>query len=202
MLTHAQATLPTVATDSPDDRRPIVVVRPVPTLFVGAASGRIQRIGVFLPFFPPRSETSPPSLCRDPARPARSTSHSHWLGGACANERRTGARARVLQLRRLPVRLCRLHALTTQHSGAPSYSRQRGFPYRGYRFADTWDSDNRQSRVCSGETHVLDPALLRSVDSAGRGGESISPPTPCFLVYQVSRLWEKSLSTLTTGCTD
>jgi hypothetical protein len=128
MLTHAPATLPPVTPYRPDHRRPGVVVRPVPTLLVGAASGRLQRLGVVLPFFPPRSDTSPPSLSRDPARPSHSPSHRPWLGGAGANERRTGARAPVRQLRGLPVRLGRLHALPTQPSGAPRYSRQRGLP--------------------------------------------------------------------------
>jgi len=202
MLTHAQATLPTVATDSPDDRRPIVVVRPVPTLFVGPAPWRIKRIGVFLPFFPPRSETSPPSLCRDPARPARSTSHSHWLGGACANERRTGARAPVPQLRWLLVRPCRRHALTTRRGEVPNCSLQRGSPYRDYRYAGSWRSDSRQSRAFACGSHVLVLGGRRSVDSAGRLGESISPPTPDFLVHQVTRLWEKSCGSFTINCTD
>src|SRR5262249_46538128 len=125
MGAHAQATLATVATHRPDNGRPIGVVRPVPALLVGAAARWIKRIGMFLPFFPPRSETSHPFPCRDPARSWRSTSYSRWRGGACANARRTDARARVPQLKRLRVRLCRRHALTTRRSAAPNYSRQR-----------------------------------------------------------------------------
>src|SRR5215208_4395850 len=58
MMPHAQATLSTVASHGPDNGRPIVVVRPMPPLLVGATPRRIKRIGMSLAFFPPRSETS------------------------------------------------------------------------------------------------------------------------------------------------
>src|SRR5215204_906219 len=202
MVPHAQATLSTVAPHDADNGRPIVVVRAMPPLLVGAPPRRIKRIGVFLAFFPPRSETSHPSLCLDPATPARLTPHSRWLGVACASARRTGARARVPPLRQSPVRPCRSHALTTRPGVAPSYSLQRWSRYRGYRFAGRCGSDNRQSRACACETRAPVPVLLRSPGSADLWGESISPPTPDFHVHQVTRLWGKSLSFLTTECTN
>lgn len=202
MVPYAQATLPTAASHGADNGRPIVVVRAMPPLLVGATPRRIKRIGVFLAFFPPRSETSPPSLCLDPATPARLTAHSRWPGVACASARHTGARARVPPLRRLPVRPCRSHALTTRSGVGPSYSLQRWSQYRGYRFAGRYGRDNQQSRACAGEPHAPVPVVLRSLGSADLGGESISPPTPDFHVHRVTRLWEKSLSFLTTECTN
>src|SRR5262245_11945597 len=199
---HPQTTLPTVTSHSPDNGRPIVVVRPVPALLVGAAARWIKRIGVFLPFFPPRSETSHPFPCRDPARSWRSTSYSRWLGVACASARRTDARARVPQLKRWLVRPCSRHALTTRCGGVPNYSPQRGSQYRGYTSAGSCSSDNQQSRACAGETRVRVPGLLHSLDSAGLWGESIAPPTPDFHLRQVTRLWGKSLFTLTIECTN
>lgn len=202
MLTDSQAALPTLSANGPNNRWPVIFIGAVPTLLVSSAPRRIQRIGVLFAFFPPRSETSPPSLCLDPATPARLTAHSRWPGVACASARHTGARARVPPLRRLPVRPCRSHALTTRSGVGPSYSLQRWSQYRGYRFAGRYGSDNQQSRACAGEPHAPVPVVLRSLGSADLGGESISPPTPDFHVHRVTRLWEKSLSFLTTECTN
>src|SRR5262245_57722076 len=85
MVPHAQTTLPTVTPHGADAGRPSVVIRPVAAVLVGPTARWIKRIGVFLTFFPPRSETSHPFLCLDPVTPWRLTSHSRWLGGACAS---------------------------------------------------------------------------------------------------------------------
>jgi hypothetical protein len=52
MVPHAQATLSTVAPHSPNNGRPIVVVCPVPPLFVGTTPRRIKGSACFSPFFP------------------------------------------------------------------------------------------------------------------------------------------------------
>ena len=192
MVPHAQATLSTVAPYGADNGRPIVVVRSMPPLLIGATPGGIKRIGVFLTFFPPRSETSRPFPCLDLAMPWSLTSYSRWLGVVYASARRTGARARVLQLRLSPVRPCRPRALTTRLGVAPSYFPQRESPYKGYTFAGSDDSDNPQSPACACETLVRVPVWLRSLDSSPLWGESISLPMRGFPAHQAGRLWEKS----------
>ena len=74
MVTHAQPTLPTVTPHGANKGRPIVVVGAMPPLLVGTTARGIKQIGVFLPFFPPRSETSQLCPCLDPVRPWSLTS--------------------------------------------------------------------------------------------------------------------------------
>jgi hypothetical protein len=202
MGTDAQAPLPTMAPHSPNNGRPIIVVCSMPTLLVGAPPRGIKWSGVFLPFFPPRSETSHPFPCRDRATPWRLTFHSRWRGVACASARCTDARGRVPRLRPAPVRPCRLHALTTRPGVAPSYSPQRGCRYRGYTSAGRGDSDNPQRHACAYETCVRALVWRRSRDSSSLWSESISPPTQRFPAHQGVRLWGKSLSPFTTRCTE
>jgi len=104
LVAHAQATLPTLPAHRPDDWRPIIGIRAVPTLLVGAAPRRIKRITVFFPFFPRRSETSHRFQCLYQAMPSGLKSHTRWLGFVCASDARTGERATVPRLRRSPGR--------------------------------------------------------------------------------------------------
>lgn len=112
-VTDPQVTLPTLAVHRPHNRRPIVGVGAMPALLIGAAARGIKRIGMFLAFFPPRSETSHPSRCLDPATPWGLTSYSRGLAVACASARHTAVKEPVPPLRLLPVRPYRPHALTT-----------------------------------------------------------------------------------------
>ena len=57
VFNHTQAHLPTFSPNRADDRRPIIVIGAVPSLFVGAPSRGIGRIAVLFAFFPPHSET-------------------------------------------------------------------------------------------------------------------------------------------------
>src|SRR5712691_8543989 len=70
MVAHAPPTVPTVSAHGSDDGRAIIVIRPLAPLFVGAPPRRIKWIAVFVPFFPPHSETSPRFRSRHPATPA------------------------------------------------------------------------------------------------------------------------------------
>src|SRR6185436_4353849 len=185
MVTDPQATLPTVAPHGADNRRPIVVVRPMPALLGSAPPWWIKRVGVSLTFFPPHSETSRPSPCCDPVGRWRLTSPHRWLGVACANAKRTAVRGRVPQLRRSQVRPYTPRVLTTRHDGPPSYSPQRWCLYKGCKFAGSGGSDNPQSRAWACETRAPLPALRRSEGSAALWDESSSPSTPDFPVHQV-----------------
>ena len=153
-----------------------LLIRPVAALFVGAPPRRIQRIAVRNAFFPPRSETSHRFPSRHRATDGGSTSHTHWFGGVYATDGHTAARARVPRLTRSRARLYKSRVLTTRRGGAPDYCPQRGFPYRGYRSADSDDSDNRQSLACVCETLVLPPLWRHSQGIATREGENVSLP--------------------------
>jgi hypothetical protein len=196
MMAHPQPTLFTFAPYGPDDGRAIVVIRTMTAPFVGAAPRRVTRIAVFVPFFPPRSETSPRFPSRDQATPSDLTCGTRWPAGVCATEAHTGARARVLPLTPSPVRLCKSRGLTTPPGAAPDCCPQRGCPYRGYSSVDSGDSGNRRCRTCADETRVLLASEPGSLGSASLWGENVSRPQRYFRGQPVARLWEKSFPLL------
>ena len=76
MLAHAQAALSTVPADGPDYGWTIIRIGPMASAFVRAAARWIARVTVFIPFFPPRSETSHRFLSRRLVTPAGLTSYT------------------------------------------------------------------------------------------------------------------------------
>jgi len=58
MMDHSQPHLPAITAYGPHDRRAVIVVRAMPSLFIGSTAGWIFWITVIVTFFPPRSETS------------------------------------------------------------------------------------------------------------------------------------------------
>jgi hypothetical protein len=202
VLPHPQPTLATFPADSPHDGRTIILIGAVASSLVGAAARRVARIAVFVAFFPPRSGTSHRFLSRDPATAGNLKCGIRWLGGVSATDGRTGARGRVPQLTSLRGRLGKRHGLTTPHGAVPNCCRRTGFPYRGYRCADSGSSDNRQSRVYVGETRGRVRGFRRNRDSAILGGESVSPPRRYWRGHRGVRLSEKSCLPFTTRSTD
>ncbi len=59
MLGHTQPHLVTLASDGANDRRAIILIGSVPSLFVSAPAWRIGRIAVFFAFFPPHAAREP-----------------------------------------------------------------------------------------------------------------------------------------------
>jgi len=192
MVAHAQATVPTLPAHRPDDWRPSIFLRAVATPLVGSAPRRIKRIAVFVPFFPPRSETSHRFQSPHRATPSGLTAHTRWLGFFCASDGRTGVRATVPRLRRSPVHPYKHRAITTPRAGAQGCCRQRGFQYRGYRCFGIFGSGNRQSHSCACETLAPVESSHRSQDISVLWGESISPPPRGFVGHRVIRLLGRS----------
>ncbi len=131
MMAHSQATLPTLPANRPDNWRSIIVIRAAPTLLVGSSTWWIQRITVFPPFFPPRSETSHRFQSLHQATPSGLTSHTRWLGFSCATVVRTGGRATVPRIKRSQGHPCKPRALTTPRVGAQGCCPQKWSWYRG-----------------------------------------------------------------------
>jgi hypothetical protein len=180
MLTHAQSALPTLPANGTDDRWTSVLIGPVSALFVSAATRRVVWVGVFVTFFPPRSETSPRFPSRRLVTLSRLTSHTHWLGAVGATEGRTAGRARVPPLPLSPDPPCIRHGLTTERGVVPDYCPQTGYPYRGYRFVGSGDTDNRQSHSCVPEIPVPGVFRRHSLGIASLWDENVSLATPYF----------------------
>ena len=188
MLAHTQPALPTLPTYGSDDGRTIILIGPMPPSLVGATARRIAWIAVFVPFFPPRSETSRRFPSRRPVTPVSLTSYTRWRGAACATDGHTDVRAPVPQLRRSRGHPYTRHALTTPPGGGPDYCPQKWFPYRGYMSADSYGSDNRQSHACASATHVPLVLTLHIPGTASLWGESVSLPMPYFHAHPRARL--------------
>ncbi len=54
---HPQADLPTFSTNRPDNGRAVIGIGATPTPLVGPATRRVIQVKVFIPLFPPHSET-------------------------------------------------------------------------------------------------------------------------------------------------
>lgn len=183
-VAHAQATVPTLPAHRPDAWRPIIFIRAVATPLVGSAPRRIKRLAGFVPFFPPRSATSPRFQSPPRAPSSGLTSPRRWLGFVCASDVGTGVSATVPRLRRSPVHPYKHLAITPPRVGAQGCCPQRWFQYRGYRCFGIFGSGNRQRHSWACETLAPVESSPRSQGIAVLWGESISPPPKALLVIE------------------
>lgn len=126
LFDHAQATLPAPPPNRPDPGGPVIVVGAVAALLIGATPGRVVLVGVFVPFFPPRAETSHRFQVADLSRGSHPTAHTPWLGAPSARYVRSAARAPLLRLTLVHSRLCTPRALIRRLAGDANYCRKRG----------------------------------------------------------------------------
>jgi hypothetical protein len=202
MRGYAQSALPTVPANGPDDGRTIILIGPLASAFVRTAARRVAGMAVFVPFFPPRSATSPQFPSQRPVTSVGLTSHPHWRGAACATDGHTDAKAPVLLLTRSLVRLCKSHVLTPPPGAAPDCSPQKWFPYRGYTSGGSGDSGNRRSPACASEPYGPLAVPRHISGTASPWGESVARPTRYFPAHPRVRLWGTSWPTFTIECTD
>jgi hypothetical protein len=188
VLPHPQPTLATFPADGSNDGRAIILRGAVASSLVGAPPRRIARIAVFVPFFPPRSDTSHRSPSRRPVVPWHLTSYTRELGVVGATDVRTDGRGRVLPLTPPLARLYTPRVLTRPPGAALSCSPQKGSPYRGYRSADSGDSDNQSSLSCASETLAPLLFLLHIWGTASLWDESVAQAMQYFLVHPTARL--------------
>lgn len=76
---HPQAHLPALPPNRADHRRALLVIGPVPPLFVRPTARGVVWIRVFVPFFPPHSATVHRSQSRDPAAALLMAAFAQWF---------------------------------------------------------------------------------------------------------------------------
>ena len=124
-LRDSQAALATAPPDSPDHRRAVIVVRPMPALFIGAATRRVGLVFVLLAFFPPRSETSRLFQSAGLEEASLPTCDSRSLVAACAMCEHFAETIRVLQPRPESFRLYTRRATARRLGAGLSCCRRR-----------------------------------------------------------------------------
>ena len=186
MLANPQPALATLSANRPHNRRTVIGIRAVPALLVGAPPRRVVGVGVFVPFFPPRSETSRRFRSQRRAAWSESRSHAHGLAVACANGAHSATTRPTPRLRPSRDRLCLRRAPITLPAGEIAYSLRKGSPYRECRRAGRRDTANPQALASVSGRLAPDQQSRHSLDSAGPGDESVSPPKPYFRVRPVT----------------
>lgn len=109
-LANTQAALATAASDSPDYRQMVILVRAMTALFIGSTTRRISGVAMLFAFFPPPSETSRRFQSGGLSRASHRAAGSRSLAGGVATCERFDEIIRVLQPRPENFRLYRRRA--------------------------------------------------------------------------------------------
>jgi hypothetical protein len=164
-----------------DIRGAVIGVGPMASLLIRAAAGRVRRVFVLFPFFPPRSDTSHRSPCGDLAPAFLSPCDPPSLADAGATGGHSVGRAPILRLTSGCFPLCTPRARATPFAAGANCYRKRASGCTNCKRPHTHDSDNPPGLAWANETRGPGFSLRCRTDSGVLSDESVFQSMPCWL---------------------